>query len=442
MRQPIKWPLAIEPVYSSQSGNDAISLYKGTLEVERGSHKIQGDGVIRLEWLPTPHISFAVNGLPLSNKLDLGNIVLRMVKGREAINAILTSNNLVAVSGRFSSLEIGEGSSLSTCVFHLPNFHDYLGSAVKYASKRSVQRARVTLEANGWIVTIDEHPSADKNLWEALKSSAGYGITHVGKIQKTDGQTFSSEELRNLLGSLAYFLSFCRGIWVAPLLPVGFDKDGTRQWEEWRDWPLERWQTVSTWCNLLSTECLSGSFPGFIRRLSNEVWAEPIRLSMWWYMASNMRAGGLEGSLVLAQAAFELLAWTYLVEEAKVLSKKGFEDLPASDKLRLVLSSAKIKLAIPATLHELHKLSVSASWQDGPHALTEMRNSLVHPLPKKRRKVLDADPVAVYEAASLALWYLELLLLWLFEYRGQYSNRLMRNVYRGEEVEAVPWVTT
>ena len=47
-----------------------------------------------------------------------------------------------------------------------------------------------------------------------------------------------------------------------------------------------------------------------------------------------------------------------------------------------------------------------------------------------------------YEAWSLALWYLELLLLLLFEYQGQYSNRLKRDVYRGEEVERVPWTTS
>lgn len=258
-------------------------------------------------------------------------------------------------------------------------------------------------------------------------------------IQRADGKSFRSVELKEIVGLLAYFLSFCRGLWVAPILLVGFNKEGTRDWEEWRDWSLERWQTASTWVNKLSTECLSDSFAGFVRALKNDVWAEPIRLSLWWYLASNLRAGGLEGSIVLVQVAIELLAWTYLVEESKTLGEKQFGKISAAEKLRRLLSAAKISLEVPKILPELSKLALSSSWKDGPEALTKIRNGLVHPLPTKRRAILDAPPIAVYEATSLSLWYLEMLLLWIIDYRGKYSNGLMREVFRGEEVMQVPW---
>lgn len=440
-------PWAIEPLYETATVNQSIALYSGQLEITQTGQSVNGEGSISLEWLPTARIHFHASGIPLSPGLKLGRVALRIPNGQQAVNPLLSSLELGGkdgimhwkASGSISSLQVGEGLPLYSCLFHLPNFHDYLGSTAKYERPPTLRQSRSVLEADDWLITIDASSFADQNFYKTLRGSAGYAITHVGKIQKVNAQAFSSDEVRELLGYLAYFFSFCRGSWIAPLLPVGFGRDETRQWKEWRDWKIERWENVKTWFNLHSNKCLSGTFAGCLRRLHSDIWAEPMRLSIWWYISSNARAGGLEGSLVLAQAAFELLAWTYLVEDSKILSKRGFEELPASDKLRLLLSNAKIQLPIPSTLPELQKLSKSFSWQDGPHALTEMRNGLVHPGPKKRRIILDADPIAVFEAWNLSLWYLELLLLWLFDYQGEYSNRLMREVYSSEEVEMVPW---
>lgn len=428
-------PMAIKPVYETVTVNQSIVLYTGQFEIVQDATSVTGEGVVSLEWQPTPQIRFYATGIPVSARLQLGEIRIHIPNGQPVVRALLSSLELAGqsgvmhwhrkISGSIRTLQVGKGSTICACLFHLPNFHDYLGTWV--------------LETQDWVITIDGAPSADQTFHRSLRSLAGYGITHIGKIQKVNGAAFRYDDARELLGYLAYFLSFCRGNWVAPLLPVGIDSDGNRQWEEWREWPVGRWENIQTWFNLFSNTCVSNPFAGCLRRLRSDTWGEAVRLSIWWYISCNTRAGGLEGSLVLSQAAFELLSWTHLVEDSKVLSKRGFEDLPASDKLRLLLSNAKIQLAIPDTLTELQKLSKSSSWQDGPHALTEMRNGLVHPGPKKRRIVLDADPIAVFEAWSLSLWYLELLLLWIFEYEGDYSNRLKRCVYRGEEVERVPW---
>ena len=46
---------------------------------------------------------------------------------------------------------------------------------------------------------------------------------------------------------------------------------------------------------------------------------------------------------------------------------------------------------------------------------------------------------AYRQARELGLWYIELLLLELFEYSGLYSNRLTRK-WTGD-VETVPWAS-
>lgn len=447
-----QYPKPIEPLYSCTGVNEPISLYEGNLLFEQNGESFSGHGIVQFKWLPTPRVWFAMRCKRPWNKLELGNIngcsqssdaqsqwsiVGAMVS---AIQPKFDEVGMAAlVSGHFSSLQIGGGDGLSECIFVLPNFTDILGQGIKNESGSSVYRGRVVLEAQEWRVTIDKLSSCDSDFYHSLRDVAGYAVTHIGKIQRQDGSTFSSEEAKLLIADLVYFLSFCRGLWVAPLLPIGLGQSGNRVWEEWRDWPLERWQTALTWCNHFNDECIVGSFKGMLARIRSPIWVEPVRLAIWWYLASNKRAGECEGSIIIAQVALELLSWTYLVEDTKRLSKRGFEQLPASDKLRLLLAEAKIDLSIPVQLSELAELATSQCWQDGPHALTEIRNGTVHPEPRKRKSVLDAPPRAIFDAWNLANWYLELILLWLFDYGGKYSNRLTTGVPKSEEVERVPW---
>lgn len=167
-------------------------------------------------------------------------------------------------------------------------------------------------------------------------------------------------------------------------------------------------------------------------------------LALHWYVEANMCAGGVEGAVVLAQTSFELLAWTLLVEERRVLSEESFQPgkLPAMDKLRLLISACGIPLDIPSSLTQLVAFGKANGCSDGPQTLTQVRNTLVHSNPKKRRKLFDADSQVREEASDLSLWYLELIFLYLFGYRGEYSNRLRSGCWKGEEVETVPWAST
>lgn len=444
-----EYPEELQAVYAMPGIDEPILLYEGSLNIDQGGKRISGSGSIRFRWLPVPGPRFHMEYSAPNGDLDLGSALLSVpgtVKESKAIvdNSqihITTTKTSWVASGWFSTLETGNGAGLTSVLFHVPNFVDFLGSPIRDRGNQNLRNARAVFEAEGWRVVLDALRTTNRNFLAQLKGNGGYAITHVGRFERLNGERFSADIARDFLGSLCYFLSFCRGMWIAPVLPVGFDSKGTRVWEEWRDWKIDRFLPVHRWINEFSTESLSTSFPGFLSRSTDEIWGEPIRLSLWWYMECNKHAGGLEGSMILAQSAFELLAWTLLVEDCRILSEDGLEKLPASDKLRLLLSQCKIPLAVPAQLIELQKLSKEHNWADGPHAVTEMRNSLVHPKPKKRRRVLDAEPIAIFEAWNLATWYLELVLLWLFEYKGLYTNRLMRECSREEAVEQVPWAT-
>ena len=88
---------------------------------------------------------------------------------------------------------------------------------------------------------------------------------------------------------------------------------------------------------------------------------------------------------------------------------------------------------IPSELQKLKELTNSKTFQHGPHMLVKMRNNLIH-----SQMEFETLPDDIYfQARQLGLWYVELLLLRIFDYKGKHGNRLSQE-WRGE-VRLVPW---
>ena len=128
----------------------------------------------------------------------------------------------------------------------------------------------------------------------------------------------------------------------------------------------------------------------------------------------------------------------YAVTEKKLLTKKGFDSLRASDKFRILFSSIGLPLGIPNNLTDFAQLAQSKQgknqWGSSPEALTEIRNALVHP---EKENIIE-DSQALFQAWNLLLWYLELSLLFLCGHKGTYANRLVLG-HSVRTVEPVPW---
>lgn len=449
-RFPESLPVELAPVYGTSRVNDPILLYEGRLELEQEAQSFTGNGRVSLHWLPNPCLHFQADVDAPEALIELKSGMLRLPEKAQGAEFRMTQMQLGRggegaywkVSGVVSPMETGQGDALASVLFHLPNFWSYRGGVVRNEKRTSSRAARAVMEGGGWRVTLDGLHGSDRGFLQELKDLGGYGLTHVGNLARADARTFSSSGIGDLSELLFHFLSFCRGIWLAPLLYVGFDADGQRVWEQWSVGNIRRWRSVGSWFNTDSAEGLSRVFPCFCSRWRDRTWGEPLKLALYWYIESNMCAGGLEGSIVLAQAAFELLAWTQLVEQRASLSEEGFQRIPAADKVRLLVSGCGLPMAIPESLSGLGSIARRHKWRDAPQALTEMRNAFVHTTRQKRKTVLKAGIDALYDAWCLSLWYLELVLLRLLEYGGRYSNRLKRDCWRVEAVEPVPWART
>jgi hypothetical protein len=449
-------PIALAPVGETPRVNAEVRVYDGRLEVGSGTGAAAvGRGRCSFAWLPSPRITFELPRYTGARFPQVGRQQVQLVEKKAAVEAMVTSSSFtqgLALRRRkglkrrprqgLSGLLVGpaapgNGSQLAHLLFHVPNFWSYIGAPVCDDERSHGWSGRVVVDAAPWHVTLDA-VSNGSDLANQAKDTSGFALTHVGRLEWLDGAAFTSADGVTFLTTLHWFLSFARGFWTSPVLYVGFNDKGRRVWEQWDSGnKISRWRTFGTWFNDHMADGFA-ALPGFVRRHDDALWGEPLRLAVHWYTESNGSAGAIEGSIILTQAAFELLAHVLLVEDRKTLSADGFRKLPASDKMRGLLVACGIPISIPAECSELAKLA-NPEAPDGPGCFTLIRNALVHADAKNRRKLSSIPPAAIGEAWELGLWYLELVLLRLCDYSRTYSCRLVHNDFKGNEVRPVPW---
>lgn len=336
-----------------------------------------------------------------------------------------------------------ESNSLSKAVFHLFNWPKLHGPESYVLQVGEPPRCgwrgcgRFRMESDGWLVTVAEFEGTD-GLVKKLAETGGYAITHVGQIERADGQTFSTEQLNGLIACLSDFFSLVLGRWSRPSLTVGFDNAGTRVFEHWgmHQTTTGHYAGGNSFFDRHHDEIFPALFPSFWRLWHDPIWREPLHKAIYWYISANNVGFGVnvDSALLFTQAALELFAWTYCVLDKKAVSEKAFAPrggLTASDKLTLLMSLLGISSSIPPELKSLHSRP-GKPWSDSMHAITDLRNGLVHP---KENGPLPAK--AYFEAWKLSLWYLDLIFLKLLGYHGKYSNRLTTRFVG--QVEDVPW---
>jgi hypothetical protein len=256
-------------------------------------------------------------------------------------------------------------------------------------------------------------------IYDQLRADRGYCITHAGSARRTKLPPASAREVYRLLDELHLLFSLASGSWSCPFLPVSFSRTGAQIWEEWALRNVDTWKGHFSWFPPTHPDALTSVAAGLHSRWSNPIWTEPIEIAIHLYMETNTHGVAQESSLILGQAALELLSWTYFVVERNLYSPSYFNwKVPAEERVRKLLKKAKIPTAIPKHLGSL----AAGSWSDGPQAITALRNALVHP--PKLGGLLATSSRARLQAWQLTLWYLERSFLWLFGYSGHYCNRL------------------
>ena len=122
-------PVALRPVYTTDKINAPITLYRGQLELRRGSEAMGGRGRCTLRWLPFPSLDFELPAWKWGGWIgpDEKPGVVRLVDkratsearvSRVVLGAPLRRKQAAGLAGELRMVRIGRGSRLRSVLFH------------------------------------------------------------------------------------------------------------------------------------------------------------------------------------------------------------------------------------------------------------------------------------------------------------------------------------
>ncbi len=340
------------------------------------------------------------------------------------------------VEGSISWFGTGASDDLASMGFQVLNFPDFLAPGPKTPPVFGFPPMVADLQAAGWRVRLSA-VEMSQEIFKSLKETGGYAFTHLGLLERVDGRAFNAPEANAFLDKLAVFLSFARG--AACSLPVrwGVNAAQTITWQGWGSPIVDAWKPTDNWFDEHHGGLLSEIFPAFLDASVDPDLGEPFRLALHWYQRCNMRAGGMEGSIILGVTNLDLLSALVVVDRKGAMSDSRFDKLAAAEKLSRLLATMGVPATVPARASELAAFAASNGWSDTTVTLAEIRHGYVHANRKRRKIVLAAHNHATFYAWQLSLLYQELALLYLLNHRGEFRNRLTAQ-WVGQ-VEKVPW---
>ncbi len=331
-----------QPCYDFSKPNENTTLAQTTASVTvRGKPCKIDDIEVRLRLLPSPRIE--VEGvLPESaGILEFDSIANIAVEGRDIRGSLTQVPLLGPGGGRFvwvvnpePTLARGSAETEMACVvFHIFNYEDFLGTrtSIESSATRSHRIEHIDLEAAGWRVELKSLlPTRDT--CETLRKTGGYGVTHIGSLQKEDDSAFDGKTAGQALNALRHFISFSRGTWCNPCLAVGFDSRENRVWETWSS-PGARWASPTSWFDPHHCDELAKLFPGFMNKWKDENWRKTLHEVIYWYLSSNCSTLGLginiDGGIILTQAAIERLSFECVVKQKRLIEAEEFDGPPS-----------------------------------------------------------------------------------------------------------------
>jgi hypothetical protein len=440
-------PEGMVPRYVIRAPNKPMVIFRGRFRLRRKTKTWALQGTVRLLWWPHPTVDFQGTVLRGGMVSLLQRAQIFIPAGRGTGDTSVTSTSWgpqeTARGSVRGPLTFGRRRAVRAVRLHLVNFHEYVGEPVRYSRGDSSRfaRSRLTLRHADWIVRIDQDPEFRRTR-DLLRVYGGYGVGHVGTLERTDGARFQVSETAQLFACLSYFLSFARGLWCAPIVVEGLGAARSPIWTEWRSGALiTDWRTPSSWFPLLDTDEISSAFDGFCGLWERPSWNQALRESIYWFLDANLNAGAIEGSLILAHATLERLTWTYIVGELGLFTPKNFDGLGSEKRIEALLTQLKIPRAVPRSLRALVAWGRRQGVRHGPGVIARLRNKLVHPTPSGRQAVAEASRKTRFQARQLALWYIELVILALCGYKGNCVARVVKpGSSIGMATRRVPWI--
>ena len=281
-------------------------------------------------------------------------------------------------------------------------------------------------------VIVDKRFDFTKGLDEKLKDKDAHIITHSGRIMRKDKKPFKTNIINHILDDLSVSFSFMCGRYVDICSSYGY-KNGENVYRLWRETFISSYRFIPNWKDTISNYHNIEKYLTLMNnKLIDDYYNEALRQAVDWYLQS-FDGLTLENNLISIQICFETLSYIVLVEQEKLLSDDEFDENLATKNIRKLLDVCNI----PYGKDDLFLFDdyINERFDDGIDLLIYYRNKIVHPTRKRNRATITVEDV--WNIIQIGTRYIELVILNIIGYKGEYSNRLLDRAYG--EVELVPW---
>jgi hypothetical protein len=440
-------PEILETSIDMIEANQPVKIYEGAFVIRQETKEITISGHIQYDWFPSTGANFygtieelSKENIVLLKKSEYFYVVVNGFNIGLGLITSITYSNEISIKGTFRLETITGDKSIAVekIKFCIPNFQDFLGESVKKITTTNIQTARnrITLENDKYIITIDkciDHVAR----YNAVNEKGGYIITHIGELKPKKGN-LTFQNIDNITYCLNIFLSYLNGKRTSAMFIEGIFKEEVI-WCDYSNYHIDTYAFLPSWTYKNEVNGLNEIWKEFSNMWANNEDRDILKTAIHWYLECNKNSGFVEGSIIMAQTALELLYNWFIVENKRLLIGKDSENISAANKIRLLISQLEITYEVPAKFSSLKGYLKSEKLIDAPEAVVQIRNAIVHSQVEKRKKLKDIEDQAKSQALQLCLWYIELALLKVLKYNGIYSNRCSLKQSMGGKVELVPW---
>lgn len=428
--------------------NQPIIIFEGEYIIKDETRELKIDGKIQFNWVPDTGVIFYGKAIGKTIELikDINSIEYFdvLANGTNLGKGIISNFNIsndIEIKGEFEFQAITGDKTIAVdkLKFCIPNFRYFLGLPVKKITKTNhgSYRNRIILDNEKYTIIIDKCLNS-KNLYDSVTNNGGFIILYSGELKAKKG-ALTFENSKEVIQCLNQFLCFLNGKRISALFIHGIYQDETI-WCDYSNYYVDSYDTLPSWTNSSSIENLNELWQVFSNKWNNKNDSDVLNTAIHWYLEANKNSGFVEGSIIMAQTALELLYNWYIVENKKLLLGKDSESINAANKIRLLISQLSVDYTVPTKFTALQSFLKSSKLQDAPEAVVQIRNAIVHSQEEKRIKLNNIDDKAKYEALQLCIWYIEMSLLKTLDFKGIYSNRCSENKSKSGTREYVPWI--
>lgn len=427
---------AIYSKYFNYDIDEDIIIYEGRFCIYLDK-KYKCNGIIYYKMIPPMSINFEASIINTQDEdldlaLDYDNAILEVYGYKPAyvtVNAISESN----IDGYINDTTLKSKNTYVEYVdFNVINLDQLPGKLINYENK--LFAGRIEFEVNDYKVILDKRYDYRKELNEELKVKSGCIITYVGRIFKKDNSLFKTNNIESILDKISTSLSFMCGRYIDICLANGYINE-KNVYRLWRESIVTPFKFVPTWSDTIANYYNIEKYISLMCKKLDDSYYEPtIKHIIDWYIDS-LNNITLENNIISVQIALETISYVVLVEIFEIIDDMEFDENSASKNIRMLLDVCKI----PYGQKELYLFDdwIKSKFDDGVDLVIYFRNKIVHPSRKGHRANLSVDDM--WNIIQIGTRYVELSLLYVIGYKGEYSNRLKYRSYG--EVESVPWNT-